>query len=167
MGVRALNIIDKLNQFVGRWTSYITLAVMGGCVIEVVCRFVFNKPTRWAYEFEQLSFAIFYILIGGYVLYLRGHVSIEILYARFGPRIRAFLDLCLTYPLLLIMSVGLAYIGLNFAVESMEIWEHSYTSWAPPIWPTKLALPIGSTLLALQVLANYIRRIIEVGRGAL
>jgi TRAP-type mannitol/chloroaromatic compound transport system permease small subunit len=165
MGSRALGALEKVNLWVGKWAGFITLIVMVACVIEVVARFAFNRPTHWAYEFEQLSFAIYYILIGGFVLIHKGHVAIEILYMRFGPRTQLLIDVLLTYPFLLITSAGLAYMGWDVAWDSMRIWEHTYTSWAPPIWPVKLAVPVGSALLALQVLVNYARRISELRGG--
>jgi TRAP-type mannitol/chloroaromatic compound transport system permease small subunit len=159
---RTLAVVDAINDRVGRAVSYLVLATMGACVIEVVARYVFNRPTIWAYEFEQLTCAVLYILVGGFVLYHDGHVRIEVLYAKFGHKLQAFIDVVLCYPLLLLMAGGFTYVGVIFAWESIVIWEHSYTSWGPPLWPVKLMLPLGSLLLTFQVAANYLRRIMAL-----
>lgn len=151
--------MERINDWTGKIVRYIVLATMMACVVEVVARYFFDRPTIWAYEFEQLTCAIIYILIGGFVLYHRGHVRVEVIYVKLRPKAQSFVDLFLSYPLMLIMSMGLTYFGALHAIDSMKIWEHTYTSWAPPIWPVKLMIPIGSILLALQVVSDFMRRI--------
>lgn len=166
MGIKILTIIDWINEWVGRATTYLILAVMGATVIEVVCRYVFNRPTIWAYEFEQLSLAVVYILVGGYVLYHRGHVAVDVLYIKLSPRTKTVIDMALSFPLMLIMAGVLAYTGTLYARDSMKLWEHTYSSWSPPIWPVKLMIPIGSSLLVLQLIADFTRRLITLRSGS-
>jgi TRAP-type mannitol/chloroaromatic compound transport system permease small subunit len=155
-------LVDKINDWTGRVVRYIVLAIVGACVVEVVARYFFDSPTIWAYEFEQLTCAILYILIGGYVLFQKGHVRVEVIYVKLSPKTQSYIDLFLSYPLMFIMSMGLTYFGSLHAFDSIRIWEHTYTSWAPPIWPVKLMIPIGSILLALQVISDFIRRISSI-----
>ena len=41
----------------------------------------------------------------------------------------------------------------------MSSWETSYSAWNPPIWPVKLAIPIGTGLLVLQGLVKLLEDI--------
>lgn len=157
MNREILETVDTINNCTGKITGYVILTTMGACVIEVIARYIFNKPTIWAYEFETLSCAIVYIMVGGYVLLHKGHVRIEVVYDRLSPKVRSFIDIAISYPLLLFMSAIYTYVGVIFAIDSIKITEHSYTSWGPPLWPVKLFLPVGCFLLFIQVLVGYLR----------
>jgi len=58
---------------------------------------------------------------------------------------------------MLLMALVVVYSGFDFARTSIGMWEHSYSSWSPPIWEIKLMVPIGGGLLVLQIIGNYIR----------
>ena len=45
------------------------------------------------------------------------------------------------------------------ARESISSWESSYSAWNPPIWPVKLAIPVGTALLVLQGLVKLLEDI--------
>jgi len=90
-----------------------------------------------------------------------GHVNVDILYARLSPRTRAVVDVFTSF-LFLVFVGALLYFGSALAWESMSFWEHSQSAWDPPIWPVKLAIPIGATLLLLQGMVKLLRDIMTV-----
>ena len=58
-----------------------------------------------------------------------------------------------------IFTLALLWFGIDMAQESMSSWETSYSAWNPPIWPVKLAIPIGTALLVLQGLVKLLEDI--------
>ena len=56
----------------------------------------------------------------------------------------------------LLLEVGFRYL-LN--APTVSSWEPTYSAWNPPVWPVKLAIPVGTGLLALQGLAKLLEDI--------
>jgi TRAP-type mannitol/chloroaromatic compound transport system permease small subunit len=47
--------------------------------------------------------------------------------------------------------------GWFFYWDSQKMWEVSFTDWGPPLYPVKFTVFLGSLLLLLQGVANFIR----------
>jgi len=58
-----------------------------------------------------------------------------------------------------IFTLTLLWFGIEMAWNSISDWETSYSAWNPPIWPVKLAIPVGTALLVLQGLAKLLQDI--------
>ena len=153
---RFLRVIDNLSQWSGKAFSFVLIAVVGTICIEVVMRYGLNSPTIWAQETMQYLSGVTYIFGGAYALYAGAHVKVEVLAERFGPRTRAVFDL-ITFPSFLIFAGALLWFGAEFAWDSILLKESTFSGWAPPIWPIKLTIPVGTLLLFLQGLAKFLR----------
>lgn len=149
--------IDFLSETVGKLISYILIITIAATVIEVVARYIFKSPTVWAYEVEMYTCGALYVLIGAYCQLKKSHVSVDLLYQLAGKKTRRILRLTINFPLILIFTGALAYMGGQFAWNSISIGERSYTAWAPYIWPVKLMLPVGCVLLMLQAVSDFLR----------
>ena len=162
---RLLTAIDALSQWSGKAFSLLLLAVVGTIAIEVVMRYAFNAPTIWAQETMQYLCGVTYVMGGAFALYAGAHVRVEALYERLSRRNQALLDV-ITFPFFLLFCGGLFWIGLQFAGDSVALMERTSTGWAPPIWPVKLTIPIGSLLMLLQGTAGFVRRLRVLTKGA-
>jgi len=162
--VKALSIAESLNQWVGQILSFLFYALMVIMIYEVVARYVFNAPTNWAYELCSFFFSAACLLGGGYLLLHKAHINIDILYNRLSPRGKAIIDLC-SAPFFFIFIGILLWQGTILFLNSLFYWEHSTTVWAPPLYPIKLALPVGAALILLQGIVKFIKDIIIATRG--
>ncbi len=93
---RALAFIDRLSELSGKGLSALIFAMIGILLIEVVLRYVFNRPTIWAHETTQQVFGAYAVLAGAYTLLHAQHAKVDIIYAAFSPRGRAIAD-CVTF----------------------------------------------------------------------
>jgi TRAP-type mannitol/chloroaromatic compound transport system permease small subunit len=50
--------------------------------------------------------------------------------------------------------------GLRFALDAVQVGEHSFTEWGIEYWPVKLTIPIGAGLIVLQGLVKLIKDIL-------
>lgn len=160
---KVFRAIDKINIWVGRISCVLLISIMIACVIEVIARYAFNRPTVWAFEFEQLTCAVMFVILGGFVQFLKAHISIEVVYERLSPSLKFFLR-SFFYLVFLFATAAVIYAGSGYAITSIKIWEKSYTSWAPPIWPVKLMIPVGGFLLFIQLVADFVRELKEAKR---
>ena len=160
-----LRAIDDLNEWIGRILSYGLLLMFVLVLSEVVRRYFFNSPTVWGNELTQLTFGVYVVLSGPYVLKYGGHVNVDLFYSRFSPKGRAILDI-ITFPVFLLFAGMLLAYGGSFAIESIMRFEHSESAWNPAIWPFKLCIPIAAFLLILQGVAKLTRDIITIVNGS-
>lgn len=145
--------VDNLNDKVGRIVCLMIFPMMLVLVWEVFMRYGLNAPTIWAHETSQYFFGAHFILGGAYALRWGSHVNVEILYGFFSPRKQAFVDL-FTWLLFYLFCSFMLLRGWEAAWLSITRWEHTYSFWAPPLWPLKLTIPIAAILLLLQGLAK-------------
>ena len=150
--------IDRLNERVGYVVSFLILPMTLISVIEVVLRYVFNRPTIWGWDVNVMLLGTFSILTGGYVLLKDGHVTMDVIVSRLSLRARAVIALITS--LLFFFCIGLlAWQGGIEAWNSLLIREKVNSVWGPPIYPLKILWPIGAFLLLLQGVANFIREL--------
>ncbi len=156
-----LGVVDSVSERVGKAFSFLYLFVVAAVCYEIISRFVFSHPTHWVQESTEFACGIAVMLGGAWALRTNNHVRMEELYNELGPRRKALADV-LTFPLFLLFAVALLQYTSVFAWKSFLIRETTITSWAPPIWPAKMAMPVGVLLLLLQGAANWLRDILRI-----
>ena len=160
-----LKMIDAVNDRVGKWVSFLGLLMMVIVVIEVVSRYIFNSPTIWATEMNEMLLCAYAALAGGYALLHGAHVSVEIVQERMSRKTRAVLNL-FTYLIGFVFLAILIWTSWENAMEAWEYSERSESLFAPPLFPVKVTIPIGGALFFLQLIAWYIREIrVLMGNG--
>lgn len=148
--------IDRTSLVSGTILAWWTILAVVIITYEVTARYVFDRPTNWAHESMTLLFGMQYILSGAFGHYCRAHVRVDVVYQVLSPRNRARIDV-LT-DLLFFFYVGvMTYTGWLFYWDSQQMGEVSFTDWAPPLYPVKFTVFLGSLLLLLQGFAHFIR----------
>ena len=159
-----LHIIDTVNEWAGRITSLLIIALTGVMVFEVVARYVFRSPTEWAFETSGFLFLGYILLGGGYTLLYGSHVNTDVLYNRFSLRTKAIVDL-ITAVLSFIFCGVLLWEGSRLAWGAIETGRHSGTPWNPPLYAVMWMLPAGGGSLLIQVVAKFIRDLFTAVTG--
>ena len=159
-----LKSVDVINEYVGRWVSYLGAVMTGIMMFEVVARYVFQSPTIWAMEVNQALLCAYTALAGGHILLYGSHVNVEIVYGLMSVRKRALTDL-VTSVFSFAFIGTLVWTSYESAMEAWEYWEVSLSLFAMPQFPVRVVIPIGSALLFLQLTAKFIRdvRILVTG----
>jgi len=148
--------VDSSSERLGRIFSFLILAIMAIVTMEVILRYGFRNPTTWSWDVNIQLFAAFIFLGTGYHLLHRTIVSVDILYNRFPPKMRAFADV-LIYLCCLIFSVVIIWGGTIMAVKSWAKLETSATFSEVPLYYIKTLIPVGGILM----LAQWTRRFIS------
>lgn len=156
--------IDSINEWVGRVAAYILLAMMLIIAYEVIARYVFSAPTKWAFETSQFLLAGLVALSAGYILLHHGHVNVEIVYNLFGIRSRAIIDLITAVLFFAFIIFFLRETG-EMALDSVAIREYSESPWGPIIYPVKIVIFVGGLLILIQGIAKFIRDFVTATTG--
>jgi len=151
-----LKAIDLLSDWTGKISSFLVLAITAVILIEITARYIFGAPTIWAYETSLALYGIYVALIGAYTLVHGVHVNVDILYAQFSERTRAGVHL-FTWLIFFLWCGVLAWTGWIRGWESLMMGERESTAFGCPVYPVKLSLAIGGSLLFLQGLGIYVR----------
>ena len=163
--LKIARIIEAVTRFFGMVGAWIIIPLAGSMVWEVVSRYVFSKPTNWAYEIAYMQMGALFVLGIAYVSQMDGHVRVDLAYAGFSTRGKALVDLIgliLIAPMALWLCFGLweylerAWISGERSGESI---------WNPYVWPARVTFFIGFVLLSLQVLASSLKTIIVLKTG--
>lgn len=153
-----LRVIDSISEWSGRSVRWLALALVLVMTNEVIMRYVFNRPTVWGFETSVMLGAALYALGISYAHRHHSHLRIDVFYTHLSPRRRAIIDvvgtLFLCFPLMIILvgasidNAWVAWVGK----ERLKL-----TFWYPPSGPLRTVVALGFILLALQVIAQFIR----------
>ncbi len=151
-----IRFIDRLNTWIGGAVSVLLPAMTVVLTYEVTARYIFRRPTIWAYDTAIFMFGYCGLLAGGFVLKNRQHINVDIIYTQFSRRGKAVMDL-ITGLLFFFFVILVVIYGWKEALFAIELGKRTNTEWAPPVGHFKLMIPLGAFLLLLQGLANWIR----------
>jgi TRAP-type mannitol/chloroaromatic compound transport system permease small subunit len=86
-------VIDRSNEAVGRMVSWVSLLLVLVVFVDVVMRYLFKTSFVFTQELEWHLFAFIFLIGAGYTLLHDGHVRVDIIYQRLGPKGRAWINL--------------------------------------------------------------------------
>jgi TRAP-type mannitol/chloroaromatic compound transport system permease small subunit len=124
---------------------------------------VFNSPTNWAHESMFLMFGMQYLISGAYALREDAHVRVDVIYLHLSDRGKAIMDIA-TSIFFFVFSVTLLITGWTFMMDSINVWEVSFTEWAIQYWPVKISIVVGAALITLQGVSNLIKSVLLLTR---
>lgn len=152
--------IDALSSALGRAVSLLIFVMIAIIAIEVVSRYFFNRPTAWVQDFSGWL-QVAYIFLGAPFALRRGYlVRVDVLYERFGPRLKALVDVTLSTALFACFAAVLVWKGFDFAYQSYRMGETSSSGvWEGPVYPAKFLVPIGAVLLSMAWFAQILGQI--------
>jgi TRAP-type mannitol/chloroaromatic compound transport system permease small subunit len=155
-----VRLVDRLNYGVGRFAMYLLFVLMAILMWSTLSKALFT-PSLWTLEMAQFVMVAYYILGGPYAMQAEGHVRMDLFYAKQSPVRRAWWDAFTVMALIFYLGVML-YGALDSTVYAFEYNERSPTAWRPYMWPIKVILCIGFTLMLLQALSSLIKDIANI-----
>jgi TRAP-type mannitol/chloroaromatic compound transport system permease small subunit len=159
-----MRVVKAINEWVGRVCAFLIVPLIGMILLEVALRFFFNLPTSWVHESSGYLLAAYSVLAGGYALLHRAHVNVDILFTRFSPRKQSVISL-FTWVLFFYYFAIIIWRTGEASLFSIQIWEHSPSTWGPLFWPVRLLIPIGSILILLQGIVQFLEDLIFAVQG--
>ena len=151
--------VDAVNEWVGRTVAWLTIGCVVTCFTVVVLRYAFDIGYPWMQELYVWQHAAVFMAGAGYTMLHRGHVNVDVVYGRLGPRGQAWIDIAGTLVFLFPWLAVIAAASLPFVTESWRIRESSATAdGMPGVFLLKSLLLVFCAALFLQGLALIARR---------
>lgn len=153
--------IHRLNERVGRAASWLTTALMLLVCVDVVIRYLFSDTQAWIIELEWHLFGLIFLLGAGYAFKHDRHVRVDVFYANFSERDKAWVNLIGGFIFLLPWAAVLAFVSFEYATIAYRIGEGSPDPGGLPArYFIKYAVTAGLGLLLLQGVASIIDSIL-------
>ncbi len=158
--------IDKINQWVGNFVAWTTFLVVIVVFVDVVMRYAFNTSYVFTQELEWHLFSFIFLMGAGYTLLKDGHVRVDIIYQRLGPKGRAWINLIGVLFFLFPGSYMIIQTSGNFVYNAWSIMEGSPDPGGIPYrYIIKACIPAGFFLIVLQGISLGIKSLLVlIGR---
>ena len=153
--------VEAVSRFFGRIAMYLVFAMIGVLLWSAFMRTGFNRPPLWSVEMSQFLLVAYFILGGAWTMQLDSHVRMDLLYARWTPKKRAFAD-TITSVCLLTYLIVMLWGGVSSSGYALEYGQRAATSWRPPMAPIKITMTFGIFLMLLQTVAFFFRDLARI-----
>lgn len=163
-------VIDAITGAVGRGVFWVSLIMVLVGAFNVVTRYAFGpiadlfgndvaqalSGNRYL-SIQTFAFDLVFMLGASYVLIKDGHVRVDIVYSRFGPRARAIIDIVGAALFL----IPFALMGLRFSQSyvsrSWSIFEASADPGGIPVFLFKGLIPVMLVMLLVQAISEILK----------
>lgn len=151
--------VDALSLALGRLAAWLVLAACALCATNALLRYGFNLGSNAWLELQWYLFAGTVMLGAPALLQRNEHVRVDVLYARRSGRAKAWTDLLGLLFFLLPVCAVMVLLSWHFVNDAVVQHEVSSSPGGLLRWPVKLLIPLGFALLALQGVAEVVKRI--------
>jgi TRAP-type mannitol/chloroaromatic compound transport system permease small subunit len=151
--------IDMINEKVGLTVSWALLVAVLICSGNALMRYTFSISSNAWLEIQWYLFSAVFLLAASYTLRRNEHVRIDVVAGRLPKRVQVWIDAVGFLLFLLPVTVMTLYYSLPYTLLSIEGREMSSNAGGLIVWPAKILIPISFALLALQGIAEFIKRV--------
>jgi len=131
----------------------VTLISAGNAVI----RYLLNISSNSWLELQWYLFSAIFLFAAPYTLQQNEMVRIDVVAGRLSKRTQAWIDVLGTLFFLLPVSLLILYLSWPVFMQALQRGEMSSNAGGLIIWPARLLVPIGFTLLSLQGVSQLIK----------
>ncbi|MCV0429755.1 MAG: TRAP transporter small permease subunit [Roseibium sp.] len=185
-----VRMVESFNRRLGKvimWGVFVMAAIL---LWSSISKTFFN-PSLWTLEVAQFAMVAYYVLGGPYSIQLGSNVRMDLFYAEWSLKKKAWFDAFTVLLLIFYLGVllygalnstaySLGYFGKEpfafywdlitafvtggpeAASEKLGYIERSPTAWRPYLWPVKLVMIFGFFLMLLQCVAELLKDIARI-----
>ena len=154
-------IFDRTITFLAFISGILLIYVMVSTDMEVVLRSL-GHPTIWIVEVASYCLLFITFLAAAWLLREEGHVSLEIVFDRLGPRAQTFFNI-ITSILGTIICLIITWYGLKVTWEHFRQGIFVAHELRTPMFIILAAIPVGSFLLFIQFIRRTYGYVRELG----
>lgn len=158
--LKAERAFGRFSTAIGYLSAALLLLLVANVFYDVVMRYLFNDVSIGMQELEWHLFATIFLLGVAYALQADGHVRVDILYEKAGPRHQALVDIFGTIVFLWPFCFLVADYGIDFAREAYKLGEVSGDPGGLPYrWIIKAMIPLSFSCVMISSIGFLLRAI--------
>ena len=156
-----IKYVDAFNYRIGRFAMYGIFVIMGILLWSSISKIFFN-PSLWTLEMAQFCMVAYYMLGGPYSIQMGSNVRMDLLYGEWDNHRKAQVD-AITIIFLIIYLIFMIWGGWESLMYSLSYGgERSSSIWRPYIWPIKLIMLFGLSIMLLQSISEFFKDILRI-----
>lgn len=156
-----IRLIDSINELVGRIVSVVAIVFAIIIIYDVVMRYWFGDPTRWAFDVTKQLYGFYFVLLGGYALRHQAHVKVDLITARLSAGVRRWVEaagyIIFFFPFAWVFMMR----SWAFAMTSLKQHEVTYGAVQLPVYPLKIAMAVAAGLLFIQGISEFLKLVLN------
>ena len=150
--------IDRMTEWLGQWLKWLVLFSSLISAFNALMRYTIHYSSNAWLEIQWYMFGAMFLLAEGYALKHEEHVRVDVFFSKMTPRQQAWVDVFGGIFFLMPMAIVIAWMSIPMVVNSIKIMEYSSDPGGLLRWPIKIVIPIGFVLLAIQGVAEIIKK---------
>lgn len=163
-GLKEKGLINVINYYISRGLLIVGMFILGAMMfltaMDVILRYIFNRPIPGTYELTQFMMAIVVPFGIAYCAYVEGHVNVDLLITRFPKRIQTILGVITSF-----FSLGLFILITWQNIKYIkEQFDSKLTSAVLliPVYPFVFFVAFGIGVFCIIILRDLLRYINKV-----
>ena len=156
--------IDWVTERIGKTMGWFILAAVIVSSVNALVRFVFSKSSNSWLELQWYLFGAVVLLAAAYTFQRNEHIRIDIINSRLAKSTRNWIDIIGHLFFLAPLCLVMIWLSTPVFLRDIRSGEVSASAGGLPLWPAKMLIPLGFSLLLLQGFSELIKRI-AVMRG--
>ena len=152
------DLVDRLTEQLGQWLKWLVLFSSLISAFNALMRYTIHYSSNAWLEIQWYMFGAMFLLAAGYALKHEEHVRVDVLFSKMTPKQQAWLDVFGGIFFLMPMAIIIAWMSIPMVRNSIHSMEYSSDPGGLLRWPIKIVIPIGFVLLAIQGVAEIIKK---------
>ncbi len=152
-------LIDATSERIGRTVLWLVLAAVVISAVNATVRKVFDTSSNSFLEIQWYLFTAVFLLGSGYTMLRQGHVKIDVVLGRFSKRTQIKVEMFGILFFLMPFVYSVVKEVWPLVVNAYQSGEMSENSGGLIRWPVYALVPIGFSLLGLQGISEFIKRL--------
>lgn len=152
-GITLRRVTNALSSASALVASLLVAVLMCVIVTDVARRHVTGRSILGVLEYSEIAMVLIVYLSLGYGQMTRSHVAVDLFLTRLPPRARVTVDTAVL-ALTALLLMWAAFHTTGAALTSFERQEVRTGLAQVPVWPAKVAIPVGLFAMGLQCVAQ-------------
>ncbi len=150
--------VDAVSAFVGKVAAWLVLVAVLVSAGNALIRKTFDISSNAWLELQWYLYGAVFLLAAAYTLQRNEHVRIDFVSNMLTKRTRDWIDLLGHIFFLLPFTIMMVYLSFPWFIRSFQSGEFSANAGGLLLWPAKIMVLLGFTLLTLQGFSEIIKR---------
>ncbi len=145
--------LEKVIRALGAVASALIITIMILTTTDVIARYIIGSPLKGGVEISEILFLSAVYLGLSYTHLFREHVGVDLFTNHLAPTTRRVLETIMLF--LALFTYGLlAWRGGEAFWASLSTGEYRWGLISIPLWPARLMIPVGVSVLCLRFIAE-------------
>jgi TRAP-type mannitol/chloroaromatic compound transport system permease small subunit len=154
--------IDRFTIRLGQVVSWLALVMVLIGAYNAIARYLgryigINLSSNAYIEAQWYLFSLLFLLSAAYALQQDAHVRVDVLFSRYPPRVRCWVNILGAALLLIPFCVFMLWVSWPVVMNSWNVREVSPDPGGLPRWPLKAMVPVCFLLLIVQGVSELIK----------